>query len=98
MTEYVYKLKNGKLVSAYADEKGNIAITKEALEIMTNSWDDGYQKGYSDGCIKGRAEAIEECINDLIREHEIWINLGVREYASGVRLCIEDLFKLKEQK
>lgn len=45
MTEYVYKLKNGKLVSAYADEKGNISISKEALEIMVNSWNEGYQKG-----------------------------------------------------
>lgn len=48
MTEYAYKLKNGKIVSAYADEKGNISITKETLEIMANSWNDGYQKGRAD--------------------------------------------------
>lgn len=60
MTEYVYKLKNGKVVSAYADEKGNISITKEALEIMVNSWNVGYQKGYSDGCLKSRTDAIKE--------------------------------------
>lgn len=49
MTEYVYKLKNGKVVSAYADENGNMTITKEALEIIANSWNDGYQKGFQDG-------------------------------------------------
>lgn len=48
MTEYVYKLKNGKVISAYADERGNISITKEALEIMANGWNDGYQQGRAD--------------------------------------------------
>lgn len=57
VTEYVYKLKNGKVISAYADEKGNISINKESLEIMVNSWNDIYEKG--------RADAIDE-LSDLI--------------------------------
>lgn len=48
MTEHVYKLKNGQVISAYADEKGNISITKEALEIMIDSWNEGYKKGRND--------------------------------------------------
>lgn len=46
---------------------------------------------------KGRADAIEECTNDLIEKHEYCINRGENDYAFGVRLCIEDLFQLKEQ-
>lgn len=72
MTEYVYKLKNGKVISAYADEKGNVSITKEALEIMANSWNDGYQKGFMDGVNDTtiridvlKADAIDECISKI---------------------------------
>lgn len=45
-----------------------------------------------------RADAIEECINELREEHECWINRGKNDYAFGVRLCIEVLEQLKEQK
>ena len=82
MTEYVYKLKNGKIVSAYADEKGNISITKEALEIMANSWNDGYQKGYSDGNLKGRADAE--------KEHEAMCETCIHKVSADDIKAIED--------
>ena len=96
MTEYVYKLKNGKLVSAYADEKGNISITKEALEIMVNSWNVGYQKGFSDGCLKGRADAIEEIATRL--EAELLMIMprdNVKFIMYKVHTVLEQLKKLK---
>ena len=105
MTEYVYKLKNGKLVSAYADEKGNITMTKEALEIMTNSWNDGYQKGFQDGVDNTTEKAkktnwfAEEHIEDFIdfvfndaREVTLTSEFGLRDFM------YEMLGEYKEQK
>lgn len=95
MTEYVYKLKNGKLISAYADEKGNISITREALEILVNSWNDGYEKG--------RADAIEEVEREMyyqafMRDHEVD---GLQKWDNGnwirYKLFENVIIKLKEQ-
>lgn len=72
MTEHVYKLKTGKVISAYEDEKGNISITKEAFEKMVNGWDAGYQKGFMDGVDDTtiridvlKTDAIDGCISKI---------------------------------
>lgn len=76
MTEYVYKLKNGKVISVYADEKGNISITKDALEMMINSWNDGYQKGFQEGYNR----ALEDFKEYLLRHKHL-----VREFETGYK-------------
>lgn len=81
MTEFVYKLKNGKVISAYADEKGNISITKEALEIMANGWNDGYQQG--------RADAIAE-FKDLGKLYSEIREEAYKEFAEVIAMDIAD--------
>lgn len=86
MTEYVYKLENGKIISAYADEKGNMTITKEALEIMVNSWNDAYQQG--------RADTIEEVKEKLnVTGAEITFELPVEEIL-GEDIDLDDFAML----
>lgn len=83
MTECVYKLKNGKVISTYADEKGNILMTKEAFEIMSKSWKDGYQQG--------RADAIDEVLK--LPKHNHYDNYNDLMYQS---IRVEDIKCLKE--
>lgn len=97
MTEHVYRLKNGQVISAYADEKGNISITKEALEIMIDSWNEGYKKGRNDAI----DEFTEKCFDEfscLLHNKELGLTLSqsLTIYSGIMYRCNEIAEQLKE--